>query len=46
MAQLATDHNEHFGLFNAYLGTHLPSLPDKHWFARMSEPYIYFPPEK
>ena len=33
-------------LFNAYLGTDLPRLPDKHWFARMSEPYIYFPVEK
>ncbi|MDX2474394.1 MAG: hypothetical protein QNL91_11860 [Candidatus Krumholzibacteria bacterium] len=70
---LETDHNERFGifnawyasdgrtlplyegmtalntfpvLFNAYMGTHLPSLPDKHWFARMSEPYIYFPVEK
>ena len=70
---LETDHNERFGifnawyasdgrtlplyegmtalntfpvLFNAYLGTELPSLPDQHWFARMSEPYIYFPVEK
>ena len=70
---LETDHNERFGIFNAwyvsdgrqlplyegmtalntfpllfneYFGADLPPLPDKHWFARMSEPYIYFPVEE
>ncbi len=70
---LATDHNERFGIFNAWyisggrtlplyegmtamntfpllfnavFGADLARLPDKHWFARMSQPYTYYPVEK
>lgn len=69
---LETDHNERFGIFNAwyasdgrqlplyegmtalntfpllfneYFGAGLTPLPDEYWFARMSQPYIYFPIE-
>jgi len=70
---LTTDHNERFGIFNAwyvssgrqvplyegmtslntfpilfntFFGGQLAQLPDKHWFARMREPYLYFEVEK
>ncbi|MFT5316549.1 MAG: hypothetical protein ACI9UK_002395, partial [Candidatus Krumholzibacteriia bacterium] len=70
---LNTDHNERFGIFNAwyvstgrqvplyegmtsmntfpmlfntFFNAQLPQLPDKHWFARMREPYLYFEVEK
>ncbi len=33
-------------LFNTFFNAQLPLLPDKHWFARMREPYLYFEVEK
>ena len=67
---LETDHDERFGIFNAWFvpagtevglyegmtavntfpvlfnalfGTRIALQPDDHWFARMSQPYIFFP---
>jgi hypothetical protein len=30
-------------LFNGLFGARLPLLPDRHWFARMSQPFLFFP---